>query len=381
MATLTSATQRLMQGENLARSDADDAARAIFDGVVGDSADGSGSADGSMVCPITSVQIASFLTALSIKGESADEIIAFALAMRERMIHVDVRADIRDALVDTCGTGGDNSNTFNISTASAIIAAAAGTRIAKHGNRSVSSKCGSADALEALGVRIAEPAQVRRCIEHTGFGFIFAPYFHPCMKNVASIRKELGFRTIFNILGPLANPAGAKAQVLGVFKPDLTERMAECLFAFGCVRAMVVHSDGMDEIGLGITRITELKTQNIETYELDARDLGFASFTSAHVPRVQTSEESAKIIREVLGGATGAVSGVAIGAARDICILNAAAAIYISGKARDMQSGVKYATDAIDSGKAKAKLDEIIAYGSGNKSSVASLPQRPDAGG
>ncbi len=348
--------QKLLRGERLTPQEAGESAQEILDGSA------------------TPVQTAAFLTALRIRGENVEEITAFADAMRSRAIRINPKRTTQNQepetasprssepkgtapdsepllLVDTCGTGGDSSNTFNISTASALIASAAGIAIAKHGNRSVSSSSGSADVLEKLGIGILEPLDVEQCIESTGFGFMFAPYFHPAMKQVAGIRKELGFRTIFNIIGPLANPAGAKAQVVGVFDPKMTGMMAECLLGLGAGRAMVVHSEGMDEIGLGTTTVSELKAGKIETYNMEAASFGIAR---GAVPVVHNSTESAAIIKSVLSGAAGP--------ARDICLLNAAAAIYVGGKAKDIGSGIERAANAIDSGNAMRKLEEISRF-------------------
>jgi anthranilate phosphoribosyltransferase len=299
---------------------------------------------------MTPVQIAALLTSLKMRGESIDEICAFAQVLREKSIRIAPRVD---ALVDTCGTGGDSSNTFNISTAAAIIASSAGAAVAKHGNRSVSSKSGSADVFEKLGAKLLQPQEVKQCIEKTSFGFMFAPYFNPIMKQVAGVRKELGFRTIFNIVGPLTNPASANFQLLGVFDPGMVEKTAECLLKLDSKHAMVVHSEGLDEIGLGTTNIAEVKNGIVESYEIDASDFGFRK---KEIPLVQTSEESAKIINRVLVGAEDS-------AARDICLLNAAAALYISGKATGLEEGISKAANAIDSGKAKAKLEDIIEFG------------------
>ena len=302
---------------------------------------------------MTPVQIAALLTSLKMRGESIDEICAFAQVLREKSIRIAPRVD---ALVDTCGTGGDSSNTFNISTAAAIIASSAGAAVAKHGNRSVSSKSGSADVFEKLGAKLLQPQEVKQCIEKTSFGFMFAPYFNPIMKQVAGVRKELGFRTIFNIVGPLTNPASANFQLLGVFDPGMVEKTAECLLKLDSKHAMVVHSEGLDEIGLGTTNIAEVKNGIVESYEIDASDFGFRK---KEIPLVQTSEESAKIINRVLVGAEDS-------AARDICLLNASAALYISGKATGLEECISKAANAIDSGKAKAKLEDIIEFGARN---------------
>jgi anthranilate phosphoribosyltransferase len=304
--------------------------------------------EGMMNASFTPAQAAALLVALKIKGESVVEIAEFAKVMRKSAVAIRPKAD---GLVDTCGTGGDGFRTFNVSTCAAIIAAACGANVAKHGNRSVSSSCGSADVLEALGVNMMQPAQAEKCIDETGFCFMFAPYFHPAMKNVAAVRKELGIRTVFNILGPLTNPAGAKRQVLGVFDFAIAEKMANVLNVLGCEHALVVNSDGMDEIGLGNTDVCELKNGKIEKYEMDANAFGFEKRA---VPTVKTKEEGAKIVLEVLEGKTGA--------ARDVSVLNAAADLYVAGKAKGIETGIGMASEAIDSGKAKAKLAEIVRF-------------------
>lgn len=297
----------------------------------------------------TPAQIAAFLVALKMKGESREEIAALAKAMREHAVMI--RPDA-GPLVDTCGTGGDSSNTFNISTTAAFIAAGSGVAIAKHGNRAVSGRCGSADVLEELGAKMLQPDGVCRCIERTGIGFMFAPFFHPAMKNVAGVRKELGIRTVFNILGPLTNPANAKSQVMGVFDPGLTEIMADVLLSLGTERALVVHSEGMDEIGLGKTRVSELRDGKVRTYELDASEFGF---TRQKVPTAASKEDGAAIMLSVLKGAEGP--------ALDIALLNAAAAIYVSGKAKSIGEGLKLARVSVESGAAMAKLDALKAFG------------------
>jgi len=300
-----------------------------------------------------------FLLALKNKGESIGEIAAFAKVMREKSVHITPNAN---NLVDTCGTGGDLSGTFNISTTAAFIAAGAGVRIAKHGNRSVSSICGSADVLEQLGARMLEPEKVQECIDQVGIGFMFAPYFHPTMKNVAAVRKKLGVRTVFNILGPLTNPAGAEAQVLGVFNAMLTETIAQVLNQLGTRHALVVHSEGMDEIGLGKTKISELRHGQVETYEMNAEDFGLAK---KDVSKPLTKKESAQVILEVLHGSAGST--------RDIAALNAAAAIYVSGKTKNIENGLGLAFDAIDSYKAMEKLEKFVKFGNEDTESIGGI--------
>ncbi len=301
---------------------------------------------------LTPIQSAAFLTAMKMKGETEEELSSFAKVMRENAIRISPKVD--GMLVDTCGTGGDSSGTFNISTTAAFIAAGAGVPIAKHGNRSVSSNCGSADVLEALGVKMLEPAGVEACISKIGIGFMFAPLFHPAMKNVMPVRKELGFRTFFNILGPITNPAGAQAQVVGVFSPELAEKIAHVLMLLGSKHALIVHSDGMDEFGLGKTKVFELKEGAIENYEVDAADLGFAN---SELPKPKTRKDSAEILLDVLEGNHGP--------ARDCSVLNAAAAIYVSGRANSIADGVKLAADSIDSDKAGEKLKALIEFSQG----------------
>lgn len=308
--------------------------------------------EGMMHGKFTPAQAAALLVALKMKGEATEEIAEFAKVMRKNAIAIKPKAA---NFVDTCGTGGDGKVTFNVSTCAAIVAAGAGATVAKHGNRSVSSSCGSADVLEALGVKMPQPKEAERCIDETGFCFMFAPYFHPAMKNVASVRKELGIRTVFNVLGPLANPAGAKQQLLGVFDFAIAEKVTRVLHALGSRHAMVVNSEGMDEIGLGKTDVCELKNGGVEQYELDAAEFGF---TTRPVPTVKTKEESAEVILDVLDGKEGV--------ARDVSVLNAAAVLYVAGKAKDIEGGVEMATQAIDSGKAKGKLEQIIAFKGGS---------------
>ena len=295
---------------------------------------------------LSEAQMAGVLMGLKSKGETVGEIAAFAKAMREAGVKISPR---RKRMVDTCGTGGDGKGTFNISTAAALVAAGAGVAIAKHGNRSVSSLCGSADVLEALGVKIdVEPANTERMIEEIGIGFLFAPSFYPCMRNVAKTRKELGIRTIFNLLGPLTNPAGADAQLVGVYAPSLVVPIANVLKELKVKRALVVNGCGMDEIGLGKTDVCEVKGKRISSYVLDAQELGFER---RGIPIIGSREESAALIVEVLGGNEGA--------ARDIVVLNAAAAIYAGGKAGSIVDGIKAAQRAIDSGAAMEKLEQL----------------------
>ncbi|HHV96898.1 MAG TPA: anthranilate phosphoribosyltransferase [Clostridiaceae bacterium] len=301
----------------------------------------------------TDSQIGSFITALRIKGETIEEITGCAKVMRQKAEAINPSVSY---YIDTCGTGGDGTNTFNISTAAAFIASAAGVPIAKHGNRSVSSKCGSADVLENLGINInLTPDQVKSCIENVGIGFLFAPVFHKSMKYAANVRKELGIRTIFNILGPLTNPANAKGQVLGVFAEHLTEIVAKVLMNLGVERALVVHGmDGMDEITTTTkTKITEIKCGNIETYELDPQDYGFKPASKKDLVG-GSAEENSRIIISVLQGEKGAK--------REIVLLNAAASLYVGKVANSISEGIKIAEEIIDSGMALKKLEELKEY-------------------
>ena len=297
----------------------------------------------------TDAQTASFLTALRINGETIEEITGAAKVMREKASKIKAPENT----VDTCGTGGDMAHTFNISTTAAIIVAAAGIPVAKHGNRSVSSSCGSADILEALGVKIdLSPQKVERCLEETGFGFMFAPLFHPAMKYAIGPRKEMGIRTIFNILGPLTNPAGAKRQVLGVFSDNLTETMANVLGNLGIIHAFIVHGeDGLDEItNTGSTKVSELKNGKIETYFITPEDFGFKKARNEDLTG-GTAAENVKITLDILNG-TG-------GPKRDITVMNAAAALLAGNAANDFLEAAKKAINTIDSGLALKKLDEI----------------------
>ncbi|MDF1617579.1 anthranilate phosphoribosyltransferase [Petrocella sp. FN5] len=294
-------------------------------------------------------EIASFLTALKIKGESIHEIVAGAKVLREKALPIDLQ-DIET--LDTCGTGGDSSGTYNISTAVAVVAAAAGVSVVKHGNRSVSSKCGCADVLEACGVKIdLNPEQVKACIDELQIGFLFAPTFHSAMRHVGPTRKALGFRTIFNILGPLANPANAKSQVLGVFDKALVDIFARVLQALGVQRAMVVHGkDGLDEITVtDETYVSELRDGNIVSYIIKPEDCGIDRAT---IEDLQGGDviENAQILRQVL-------SGEIIGPKRDILVLNAGAALFIADKVKDIHEGIELAKHIIDTGLAISKLE------------------------
>ncbi|MBI5099679.1 MAG: anthranilate phosphoribosyltransferase [Nitrospirae bacterium] len=297
----------------------------------------------------TNSQIASFLTALRIKGETVEEITGAAKVMREKVTRI--KAPVRT--VDTCGTGGDMSHTFNISTTAAIVAAACGVPVAKHGNRSVSSSCGSADVLEALGIKIdLEPGKVEKCLDSTGFGFMFAPLFHPAMKYAIEPRREMGIRTIFNMLGPLTNPAGAERQVMGVFHNALTEKLAQVLANVGVKHAFVVYGeDGLDEItNTDKTKISELKDGKIDTYFITPEEIGIKRAEKSDLIG-GNAQDNANITIDILKGKKGPK--------RDIVIMNAAAALITGDKATTFPETIKIVTEAIDSGAALKKLEEI----------------------
>lgn len=299
---------------------------------------------------VMDAQLAAFLTALHIKGETVAEIKGAALVMRAKAEKLDIQVT---PLVDTCGTGGDGADTFNISTASALVTAGAGVNVAKHGNRAVSSRSGSADVLKCMGVNLdAEISVVKRCVEEAGIGFLFAPMMHKAMKHAATVRKQLGFRTIFNVLGPLTNPANAESQVLGVFASKWVQPLAEVLKGLGCNHAMVVHgSDGLDEITLtGKSQISELKNDVISNFVFDPEKLGFKYCTVQDL-KGGTPEENAAMIQEILNGAKGP--------RRDIVVLNSAAAIYVAGKTDSLEMGIQYAVNSIESGKAREKLEDL----------------------
>lgn len=302
-------------------------------------------------------QIGGFLVALLLKGETVDEITAAAEVMRQLATPVLIDSD---ALVDTCGTGGDSSRLFNVSTASAFVVAAAGGKVAKHGNRSITSTTGSADLLEAAGVNLTiSSEQVARCVEELGVGFMFAPAHHGAMKHAIGPRRELGLRTIFNVLGPLTNPAGAKRQVMGVFDRALCRPIAEVLSQLGSVHVMVVHSaDGLDEISLaGKTHVAELKSGNITEYDVDPSELG-VSVASLEGLQVSSAEESLELIRDALHQR----STPRAQKAADIIALNAGAAIYVSGLTKTLAEGVRMAEDIVASGLAGEKLKHLAEF-------------------
>jgi anthranilate phosphoribosyltransferase len=333
---LKDAIRKVVDGHNLTREEAAIAMDTIMRG------------------DATPSQIAAFITALHTKKESVEEITGFAEKMREHAIKIFPHAR---PLVDTCGTGGDHAGTFNISTVSALVAAGAGVAIAKHGNRSITSRCGSADVLEALDVKIdLEPKKVEACINQVGIGFIYAPNFHKAMRFAAPTRKEIGISTVFNILGPLSNPANATAQVLGVFHEELTEIMAAVLKNLGVKHALVVHGhDGLDEMSLcEKSRVTELKEGNIHTYYVKPEDFNLLRVKSDELTG-GSAEENAEIALDIL-------KNEEKGAKRQVVLLNAAAAIYVGGLAKDLPEGLELAAKSLDSGAANKKLDELIEF-------------------
>ncbi len=296
-------------------------------------------------------QIAGLLVGLRMKGERPAEIVGLARAMRERAVRPS-----RDVtpVFDTCGTGGDGSHSFNVSTVSAVVLAACGVRVAKHGNRSVSSRCGSADVLEALGVAVsAPPLVVERCLAECGLAFFFAPTFHPSMRHAAATRRELGIRTAFNLLGPLTNPAGATRQLVGVPRPELTELVARALSMLGSERAWVVHgADGLDEISTtGYTKVSECRGKAVNTFYVHPADFGLAKVSVSALAGGDAAT-NATIARDVLAGAQGP--------ARDIVLLNAAAALFVEGRAASVAEGLTRAAEAIDSARAARTLDALV---------------------
>jgi anthranilate phosphoribosyltransferase len=330
-ATLTEAIDRVAGGADLSREEAAAVLAEIMEGNASEA------------------QIAAFLIALRTKGETVAEIAGLAQTMRSFALVVDAGDD----LVDTAGTGGGRP-TFNVSTTAAFIAAGAGCRVAKHGNRSATSQCGSADVLEALGARIdLEPARVAACIESVGFGFMFAPKHHGATRHVVPVRRELGVRTIFNFLGPLTNPAGARRQVIGVSDPGKLETMAAALGELGTERALVVSSaDGLDEFSVaGPTRVVELSQGRLDAYEVAPADVGLEADPDGFV-RAGSPDENARVLRDVLGGSPGTE--------RSLSVLNAGAAILVAGRAETLEQGVRRAEEAIDSGAAADLLERFV---------------------
>lgn len=333
--TVQQAIQHMIGLQHLTRAEAKEVMCEIMDGLA------------------TPSQIGGFLTSLRMKGETIEEITGFAEAMRLKANRVQTG---QANLLDTCGTGGDGADTFNISTTAAIVAAAGGVRVAKHGNRAMSSKSGSADVLEALGVNIGlEQEQAAACLEQVGICFMFAQKYHQSMKHAAAPRRELGIRTVFNLLGPLTNPAGADRQVLGIFDRGKTETMAHVMRALDVKRALVVASfDGLDEISISdATQVTELKNGEIQTYEITPDALGLRSYSLKDVVGGDAAT-NADIIRSVFQGATGAC--------RDIVLANAGACFYVTGQCATLQEGVKYAAHVIDSRQALSKLQELVQF-------------------
>ena len=303
---------------------------------------------------LTPAQIAAVLVALRMKGETVSEIAAAASVMRALSSKVQVQNT--DHLIDTCGTGGDGISTFNVSTTSALVAAAAGARVAKHGGRSVSSTCGSADVLEKLGVNVnLTPEQVARCVDEIGIGFMFAPNHHSAMRHAAPVRRELGVRTLFNLLGPLTNPANAQNQVLGVFSPSLTGKLAQVMGELGSRHVLVVHgADGMDEISINTnTYIAELKEGKVREYEISPEQFGMSCAANALL-RVSDADEACNMLLGVLDNLPGAP--------RDIVQLNAGAAIYVAGLSTTLAEGIARADEFIASGAARAMLDKLVQF-------------------
>jgi anthranilate phosphoribosyltransferase len=323
--------RRVTDGGDLTQAEAREAAEAVFENA-------------------TEAQIGALLAGLRAKGETEAEIAGFAEGMRAAARTIDPD---REPLVDTCGTGGDGHDTINVSTTSAFVAAGAGVPVAKHGNYSVSSSSGSADVLEEAGVAIdAEPPAVERCIETTGMGFMLAPVFHPAMKAVIGPRKELGMRTIFNVLGPLTNPAGADAQVVGVYDPELVPVLADALSRMAVDRAIVVHGSGLDEFGVhGESTVAEVDGDSVERYTVEPADIGLDRYDLSAVGGGTPSENA--------GDMRGILDGSVDGAKRAIILANAGAAIYVSGSVESIEAGVDAARDAIDSGAAIRQLESL----------------------
>jgi anthranilate phosphoribosyltransferase len=335
---IQAALQKVIDGRDLTREEAREVMGSVMEGEV------------------TPAQIGGFLVALRVKGETADEIAGSAEAMRAHVLQVRPH---REDLVDTAGTGGDGQSTINISTAAALVAAAAGSAVAKHGNRAVSSASGSADVLEALGFSLEqEPERIARSIDELGFGFLFAPSHHPAMRHAAAVRRELGTRTVFNVLGPLTNPAGARAQIVGVYSPQLVHTIADVLARLGARRAFVVHgAAGIDELSpAGPNLVCEVVDGEVHDREIDPLDLGVPRCDPAEL-RGGSPEQNALVIREVFAGRDGA--------ARDAILLNAAGAIAAGGHAKDLREGLALARDAVASGAAGERLEELAVFSRG----------------
>jgi anthranilate phosphoribosyltransferase len=320
-----------------------------------------------MLGQATNAQIAAFLTALRMKGETVDELVSFAQVMRQHCQRI--RPNVQGRLVDTCGTGGDRVKTFNVSTAAAFVVAGAGVAIAKHGNRSVTSRSGSADVLERLGFNLEmKPEEIKRSIEQVGVGFMFAPAFHPAMKYAVAPRKEVGIRTVFNILGPLTNPACASAHVLGVYDAKLTAPLAEALKRLGCEEAMVVHGlDGLDEVStIGKTVISHLKADQVTTTKVNPKDFG-VNKTNAKTLEGGTPEENAQTLYRILNGQCSE------NAKTDMVLVNSAAGLVVAGKAANFKAGMELSRESISSGCAYKKLKELIKTSGGDVSKLEEL--------
>ena len=325
--------EKLLRREDLTQDEASAAMNVVMDGEAQPS------------------QIAGLLIALAMKGERPVEVVGFARAMRGRATRL---SQDYSPVFDTCGTGGDRAHTFNVSTVAALVLAACGVRVAKHGNRSVSSRCGSADLFEALGVNVtAEPAVVERCLAEAGIAFFFAPTFHPSMKHAGPTRRELGIRTAFNLLVPLTNPAGASRQIVGVPKSELTELLARALMLLGSTRAWVVHgADGIDEISTtGYTKVSECRDGAVHTFYVHPADFGFQKAAPEDLKGGDAAANAAIVLR-ILDGERGAP--------RDVVVLNAGAALFVAGRADSVSVGVKLAAQALDSGAARATLDRMV---------------------
>ena len=331
--SVASLLDKVMRRENLTIDESSDAMTAMMSGAA------------------TPAQISALLVGLTMKGERPAEIAGLARTMRANAVPL---SKVYDDVFDTCGTGGDRSGTFNISSAAAIVVAAAGVRVAKHGNRSVSSRCGSADVYEALGVNVAaDPARVEASLDEVGIAFFFAPTFHPSMKYAAPVRRELGVRTAFNLLGPMTNPAGARRQLVGVPQSELTDLIARALVLLGTERAWVVHgADGIDEMSTtGYTKVSECRSGAVTTFYVHPSDFGLAKASRADLQGGDAAA-NAEIIRSVLAGARGP--------ARDIVLLNAGAGLFVSGKANSVRDGINLAAAAIDSGAARETLNAMV---------------------
>lgn len=354
-ATMTNSGEQRTAGDVPGQDVIREAIRRVADGHALSRAEAAAAMDAIMSGETTNAQISSLVTALRMRGETDEEIAGFAEAMRRHALRVPRRTDA--AVVDTCGTGGDGANTFNISTTAAFVVAGAGVPVAKHGNRAASSRCGSADVLEGLGVRVdLAPEAVATCIDEAGIGFMFAQVFHPAMRFAGPVRKEIAIRTIFNILGPLTNPAGAEHQVVGAASPVVAEKLARALGMLGTRHALVVHSrDGLDELSLGepnlVSEVRVEQTVDIRTYELRATEVGLAR-APVEALRGGDVADNVALTRSVLSGGNGAP--------RAVTLLNAGAAIYAADRASSIEEGIQLAAESIDSGAALARLKALV---------------------